>query len=436
VTITPQPGAPSGLTAAVWLVLQDGTGARQITSLGTVAADARPQVLRADLVRRGAAVTPPLSVVAVQTEWILPDTRGKDPSQLDPGASADVDLVVDQVAFADVAQAGAAAGGSGPRGRPLLTGRAVDWHVTGTGGTQGATATGSGATLLTGRITVPVGLTEFLTSTSTVFTTWTPDAGQVVGVAGAGLLEAIDIPFGDPVGVRVGDIGTTVNVRTVVPYLPGLDPARPQLLVDYDAITRHLIEAGGTVVPITEWWAGVSADRSAAWAEAVTARGLGTATSRVGLGEQLQRQPLRVGIAGALWLVVLAAAAFAGTGFAMHTTVAVRLRRVEFSQLRALGITRRALTGVVWAESGLLGLLGVGCGIGLGALLSLLVAPMVSLTADGSRPLPPVLVHIPWADVGLLSVGVCGVLAVVLLVVTRALRRSALGAVLRLGDER
>jgi len=144
-----------------------------------------------------------------------------------------------------------------------------------------------------------------------------------------------------------------------------------------------------------------------------------------------------VGISGALWLVVLAAAAFAGTGFAMHTTVAVRLRRVEFSQLRALGVTRRALTAVVWAESLLLALLGVGAGIGLGALLALLVAPMVSLAADGSSPMPPVLVHIAWwPDIALLTAGVCAVLAVVLLVVTSALRRSALGAVLRLGDER
>src|SRR5690606_24571636 len=201
--------------------------------------------------------------------------------------------------------------------------------------------------------------------TSVVFTTWQPSSGPVPAVVNARLLTATDTAAGDALAVRLGNVAARASLTTVVPYLPGLDPDRPQVLADYDALTRRIVETGGAALPVTEWWAQVPPERAAAWADAVTAGGAGTAVSRGRLGEDLQRQPLRVGITGALWLVVLAAAAFAGTGFAMHTTVAVRLRRVEFAQLRALGVTRRALTAVVWAESGLLAVLGTVCGVGL-----------------------------------------------------------------------
>ena len=307
----------------------------------------------------------------------------------------------------------------------------------------GASVTGNGAGLLSGRVFVPtMMMNENMIGVNVAFTTWAPDPEPVKGIANPALLRVTSTTIAPPtssggtVAVRVADTGAPVAVTTVVPRLPGLDPARPQLLVDYDAVSRRLIELGDSSLPITEWWAKVPPARAADYAKDLTDRGLGTATSRVGLGQQLQRQPLRVGIQGALWLLVVAAGAFAGVGFALHTTVSVRLRRVEFSQLRALGFTRRTLNAVVGVENLLLGLLGVGCGIGLGALLALLVAPMVSLTADGTGPIPPVLVHLPWRQVAALAGGVCAALAGILLIVTQALRTTALGAVLRLGDER
>jgi len=446
VTATPRDARAARMGATVRLVLQDGTGARQVVTAGTVAADGRPALLRAPLVGTAAAVTPPLGLVAVQTVWgprADPGSGsdagdGSDDGSGDVPGAADIplDLRIDQVEVRDTALN--AAGSQGVLGTALVLDRPTTWNVSSLDATgAGRQPTGAGRTLLEGRVALSPYLKGLLGAQPVVFTTWPADGGAVAAVVSRPVLEATDAAPGQSFAVRVGDVGARAGIDTVVPFLPGLDPTRAQLLVDYDALTRRLVEMGAATLPVTEWWAQVPDARAAGWADEVTARGLGTATSRAGLGRDLQRQPLRVGISGALWLVVLAAAAFAGTGFAMHTTVAVRLRRVEFSQLRALGVTRRALTAVVWAESLLLALLGVGAGIGLGALLALLVAPMVSLAADGSSPMPPVLVHIAWwPDIALLTAGVCAVLAVVLLVVTSALRRSALGAVLRLGDER
>src|SRR5665647_2120553 len=108
----------------------------------------------------------------------------------------------------------------------------------------------------------------------------------------------------------------------------------------------------------------------------------------------MQQHPLRVATQAGLWLVALAAALLAAVGFGVHATVTLRARAVEFAQLRAIGLSRRSLTAVVGAESLLLCLLGGTFGIGIGALLG----PLGAVSADGTPPIPSVVVHIPWAD--------------------------------------
>ena len=75
-------------------------------------------------------------------------------------------------------------------------------------------------------------------------------------------------------------------------------------------------------------------------------------------------------------------------------------------------------------------------GIGIGALLGWLVGPLVAVSADGTPPIPSVVVHIPWADVAALAGEVVALLAVVVLVVARSQRNADPAAVLRLGEER
>jgi predicted lysophospholipase L1 biosynthesis ABC-type transport system permease subunit len=200
-------------------------------------------------------------------------------------------------------------------------------------------------------------------------------------------------------------------------------------------LSRKLIEYGSSSLPLDEWWAAVPEDRVDAFTAAVGAAH-GTVTSRVGLRRELQEQPLRIGIQAALWLAVAAAGSLAAVGFATHTTVAIRVRRTEFSQLRAIGLTRRRLTSVVATENVLLCAIGAVCGVGIGVLLGLLVGPLVAMAADGGAPVPAVAVAIPWLRVGLLATELVALLAIVLLIVTRANRSQALGAVLRVGDER
>ena len=79
---------------------------------------------------------------------------------------------------------------------------------------------------------------------------------------------------------------------------------------------------------------------------------------------------------------------------------------------------------------------GLAAGLALGALLARVVAPLVTVSATGGRPVPQVVVHWPWpAELALVTLLVVLVGTAVALTTNLLLRRAS-GELLRLGDER
>ena len=90
--------------------------------------------------------------------------------------------------------------------------------------------------------------------------------------------------------------------------------------------------------------------------------------------------PTASAISGSISIV--AAALLVAIGFALHTAASVRARRLQFAQLRAIGLSRRSLVGVVGAESLILCAIGTVFGIAIGVLLSWMVGPLVAVSPD------------------------------------------------------
>ncbi len=110
---------------------------------------------------------------------------------------------------------------------------------------------------------------------------------------------------------------------------------------------------------------------------------------------ELLGDPLGAGPNAALMAVAAAAAALAAVGFAVGSAGAMRERSAEFGVLRALGTPQRRLARLIAAEQGLLIGIGLLVGIGLGSVLARAVVPLVVLTGQAARPVPPVLVELP-----------------------------------------
>ncbi|MEU0720055.1 FtsX-like permease family protein [Streptomyces lavendulocolor] len=175
------------------------------------------------------------------------------------------------------------------------------------------------------------------------------------------------------------------------------------LLVDLAAVRS----AGVDLAP-TEWWLDPAPGRTAEVAAALRAapdRYPGPVLVRDEAAAELLRDPLGVGPRSALTAAAVAAAALAAVGFAVSAAGALRERAGEFAVLRALGAPRRRPARLLAAEQGLLVGVGLLVGLALGAVLTRAVVPLVVLTGEAARPVPPVLVELPPGRVALLLAG-------------------------------
>ncbi|MFS0706139.1 FtsX-like permease family protein [Cellulomonas sp. 179-A 9B4 NHS] len=265
---------------------------------------------------------------------------------------------------------------------------------------------------------------------------WQTGGGPVpVVVTEAAAREGVLGP-GDDLALTLGSTSVDAEVERVVPYLPGA-PRGPGVLADRGRLGRALLEQGSTDPLVDAWWvAAQPGGDGVALGAALDATGVGDVAVRTTQRQVATEGPLRVGVPVALSLVALAAAALVVVGLGTSTTVAVRTRRLELARLQALGAARGGLVRGLLVEHLLLVGLGTVAGLAIGWGVAATVAPLLTVSGDGRRPVPGPLLVWPWLG----QLGVAATLAaaacLVVAVVAALLVRRASGALLRLGDDR
>ena len=268
---------------------------------------------------------------------------------------------------------------------------------------------------------------------------------SVLSLGGVVIPTVVNRPFLEATGAAVGDELTVpidgeprrLVVSGVLESFPTTDPLQPAAVVD--AATLSLLRFGSNRAagfPV-EWWLDVD---EPALPGILAARGDGplrgaTVLSRAETFEQLSADPLALAMIGALSLGFVVAMLFAVIGLVVSAAVSVRQRRTEFALLRALGLSPDQLSGWLWLENGSLVLVSLIFGTLLGLLIGWVVLPFVTVTQQAAVPFPPVAVEIPWGAIALLELATALALVATLFVLTRAMRRSGLGSVLRMGED-
>ncbi|GIG35007.1 FtsX-like permease family protein [Cellulomonas pakistanensis] len=262
--------------------------------------------------------------------------------------------------------------------------------------------------------------------TVAVLTSFAPTAPLPVVVtedlaAGAGLR------VGDPLEVAVGGASLPAAVAAVAPYLPGAAD-RPAVLADLRALSRAAIAEAETAPLVDAWWLPADADVDAL-------RDAGAqVTSRAAVAGDLAAGPLRVGVLAALGLLVVAAVALALVGTALHAAETAEDRGPEVARLLAVGASPRAVAGTYVVQHVVVDLLAVAAGTAAGAVVARALAPALTISATGGRPVPEALPVWSWPAAGTIAALLLAGSAAVVLPATAALVRRASAAHLRLGD--
>jgi hypothetical protein len=435
------PGARiPGVSIRVAAVIEDLDGLLTVVQLGSIPADGKPHVVRGLLrsVVRGSA---PLRLVGFESSLAVGDLAAY--GQGNPQVATDI--LLGQLAVLHPAR------GSGKYvSQPLAIDPRTSWFSEKVYGPSAADDPISGGAppgwQLRLTAVVPAGVAQ--QGAAYLLESWTPVA-TVPAVVTSAFAKAARAHLHDNLPLDVSGALIEVNIVGIVPLIPGTadfpklsvttisqagTAATESVVVDQVELQRDLAQWGQSGVPVDEWWIDVPAGHGEEFlgSHPIAAS---AGVSREGLGLELQDDPVRVATQAALWLSIVAAALLVAMGFALHTAASIRSRRLEFAQLRAIGLSRRALTGAIGAESLILSTIGTAFGIAIGLLLSWLVGPLVAVSPDGSPAVPAVAVIVPAGAIALLALEVVAAVACVVLAVAAAQRSISPAQILRGADE-
>jgi hypothetical protein len=216
-----------------------------------------------------------------------------------------------------------------------------------------------------------------------------PAAAALPAVATKGFLAASGQHLGDT--IQVNDLSAPVPVHIVaeVSQFPTITTSGGGLVVSEPALQQYLEDNGGGPMSITEWW--LSDTGTPAFGQLPAGS---VVTTKAAVATSLGSQPLEVAPLRSLLAVAVVALALAGLGFLVSASSS-RERGRDLAVLDALGATPGQLARVLCLEQGLLSVPAAAGGLALGLLLSRLIIPAVTLTAQAAHPIPSVLVRIP-----------------------------------------
>ncbi|WP_319053262.1 ABC transporter permease [Streptomyces europaeiscabiei] len=262
-----------------------------------------------------------------------------------------------------------------------------------------------------------------------------PAAPEIVAVATDRYLTASGAREGQRVEVTFDGRSVPVRIVRTASALPTTEATAQDggaLLVDLRAVNRVLQARYGTSLEPTEWWLRTAAPgATAAAVRALPDVDPEQVMVRDEIAAQLRDDPFGAAPEAALVGAAVVTVLFASLGFAVSAAGAMRSRDGEFAVLRALGTPRRRLARLVAVEHGVLVALALLVGTALGTVLTHALVPLVVLTGQATRPLPPVLVELPLPRLAALLAALAAGPALV--TVALALRRAK--PVMALRDE-
>lgn len=432
---TPLPGVSADIRA----IVEDGGGVLSTVDLGDVAVDGQSHHVSAELpaAPKGARLALPLRFDGFQSALFE-----SNPATYVPNPDVDTDVAVRGISSV------VRGPGDSTVVRAATVPSSVHWYggiSSEFGGTSKAVALPGWQAALQLTIDANVGAR----SETVALTGWSP-VSRIPAILSGSLASTLTVKRGAILELQFASAIVSVDIQRIIPRVPGstdaslLTPSAAAgadaastgaIVVDHGLLERSIIQFGAADTSVDEWWVGVPAGSARHYVATHPVKaGAGPIRSAEILALQMQNDPLRVSTQAALWLAISVAAILAAIGFAVHSAQALSARRVEFAQLRAIGLSRRRLIALIGAEALVLCILGVIFGLSVGLTVGVLSGPLIALSPNGAPAVPPVQVIIPWVGLALLVLTVAIVLGIVLVAVARAQRSSNPAGILREAD--
>jgi hypothetical protein len=257
-----------------------------------------------------------------------------------------------------------------------------------------------------------------------------PAVEAVPVVLSQDVADELGLAVGDNIDLTVDYTTVTATVAATVPYVPGF-VHQGALWSDRGALYRTLLTAGRMGEVTDAWWgSGLAADA----ADALRADGFSPVTSRAEQSVALQEDATQVPLRLAWWLAIAVALLLAVVGAIAHASAEAQQRGLTIARIRAIGVSRRTAYASHMAQHILVTVSSLGAGFAIGLALAFVISPTLVVAQNGSRPVPPAELVVPWGALAV-AIGLVLVIAVgVGIPAARAVVRRSTVAALRAGD--
>jgi putative ABC transport system permease protein len=246
--------------------------------------------------------------------------------------------------------------------------------------------------------------------------------------------DKYQLKLGDPISVGFTDGMLEFTVVGILPYWPTQYPDKaPFIIANLDYIYDQL-----PLIPYEVWLKMEPDAKVGPIVEELQKKGIEIAAIDDVRNELITqgKHPTRGGVFGILSLGFLVSVVITLAGYVLYWFFNLSGRVVQFGVLRAMGLSRRQLTGMLLLEQLFTAGLAIGLGVLIGKAVSLLFLPFLQTTENVAETVPPFRVVFEASDTNQLFyvVGFMMVVGAVLLFLH--IRRLRVHQAVKMGEER
>ncbi|SDC76372.1 putative ABC transport system permease protein [Paenibacillus sp. UNCCL117] len=248
------------------------------------------------------------------------------------------------------------------------------------------------------------------------------------------LAEKHNIKAGDLMNITVSGQPVEFVVVATVPYWPSQYPDE----IPFFIANLEYIYDQAPITPYDVWLKMKDGAKVAPMLEALRAKNVDIATVKDVRNELIiqKKHPARGGVFGILSLGFLVSAFVSLIGYVLYWFFNLSSRVVQFGVLRAMGLSRRQLTGMLLLEQIFTAGLAIALGFGIGKLTSYLFLPFLQTAENVKTQVPPFRVIFDSRDTSQLYIVVAVMMLTGASLLFLHIRRLRVHQAVKLGEEK
>ncbi|MFD2672272.1 ABC transporter permease [Marinicrinis sediminis] len=239
---------------------------------------------------------------------------------------------------------------------------------------------------------------------------------------------------GDIINIAIEQQSIEFIVAATVPYWPSQYPdEQPFFVANLDYIYDQV-----PIIPYEVWLKMEDGAPATPMVEALAEKGIQLSSIQDMRSELVKQEkhPSRGGVFGILSLGFLVSVMVSLTGYVLYWFFNLSSRVVQFGVLRAMGLSRRQLTGMLFLEQVFTAGLAIGLGVLIGKLTSLLFLPFLETSESAQKQVPPFKVVFDSQDTMQLYMVVSVMMVIGAALLFMHIRKLRVHQAVKLGEER